>query len=241
MSDYSNGSPASRLSNATPPSSIAGPAAPDAAPAPAKAPAEGPGPTASPSAPDSEGVPGSPIRLASLRISQDFTSTMGMKKILTSLAVRKPHRHEFVRVHPDEDHYACVWIFELKDQRDEQYLVSPAMVSELSGEVVPKVLYLAVNKQKVPFIWPVRLPGPDGKIDAWSASARDAVAHAKVGWVRVASDRDAGCYQVFEPQADLGEPEFLDIGFEAAVQIAFKDRYIDSPDHPAVRRIRGQL
>ena len=37
----------------------------------------------------------------------------------------------------------------------------------------------AINRQGVLFLWPIRLPGADGKIDDWSRSAMDAADEAK--------------------------------------------------------------
>ena len=39
--------------------------------------------------------------LMSLRLDQSYADTVGVKKLLTTVPVRKPHRQEFVRVHPD--------------------------------------------------------------------------------------------------------------------------------------------
>ena len=41
--------------------------------------------------------------LEKLRFRQDFTKIAGVKKALISIAVRKPHRQEFIRVRSGED------------------------------------------------------------------------------------------------------------------------------------------
>jgi len=38
---------------------------------------------------------------AALRLDQSFADTVGVKKLLTTVPVRKPNRQDFVRVHPD--------------------------------------------------------------------------------------------------------------------------------------------
>lgn len=48
-------------------------------------------------------------------------------------------------------------------------LISTA--SDLMGEIVPKMLFTAVDRQGVPFLWPVRSPTEDGRLDAWNQSA----------------------------------------------------------------------
>ena len=44
-----------------------------------------------------------PFDPASLRLDQNFAETAGVKKLLTTVPVRKPNRQDFVRVHPDAD------------------------------------------------------------------------------------------------------------------------------------------
>ena len=39
--------------------------------------------------------------LSALRLDQSYADTVGVKKLLTTVPVRKPNRQEFVRVHPD--------------------------------------------------------------------------------------------------------------------------------------------
>jgi len=47
--------------------------------------------------------------------------------------VRKPHRQELVRVHPDESYRMNASVIELKDDR-EVYLVTSPIASQLPGE-----------------------------------------------------------------------------------------------------------
>jgi hypothetical protein len=59
---------------------------------------------------------------ARLRLSQNFSESVGVKKALLTVPVRKPGRQDFVRVHPDEDYRLETAVVELKDER-ETYLV----------------------------------------------------------------------------------------------------------------------
>ena len=42
-----------------------------------------------------------PFDPAALRLDQSFADTVGVKKHVTTVPVRKPNRQDFVRVHPD--------------------------------------------------------------------------------------------------------------------------------------------
>ena len=87
--------------------------------------------------------------------------------------MRKPSPQDFVRVHPDPTYRENFPIIELKDEREE-YIVTAALVPELTDEFVTKTLFTAINRQGTLFLWPVRLPPPDGKNIEWWRSAREA-------------------------------------------------------------------
>jgi len=105
----------------------------------------------------------------------------------------------------------------------------------------PRALFTAIDRQGVLFIWPIRLPRPDGRFDDWNQSALEAAELATTTWVRVVANRDLGAYKVFTSSAELPEPEFPDIPFSELLRTAFKDRYIASLDHPVLKRLRGEV
>jgi hypothetical protein len=177
--------------------------------------------------------------LASLRLSQDFATSIGVKKALLTVPVRKPAKEWFVRTRPQLRIETCV--LELKEDR-ETYLVAPALRAELASEstVGPRALFAAMNRQSVLFVWPIRLPGPDGKIDDWNRSALEAATMAEGNWVRVASNMALGAYDVSVATADWPEPEWPDLAFNEILRIAFKGRVIDSLDHPKLKQLRGE-
>jgi hypothetical protein len=146
---------------------------------------------------DSGGVKPNPFDPASLRLDQSFVSTAGVKKLLTVVPVRKPNKQDFVRVHPDEAFRLTTAIIELREDR-EVYVVAPHIAPEVVGEYFPATLYTTINRQGVLSLWPVRLPGPDGKVNIWHQSAAEAAELAMSRWVRVAADMDLGAYNIFE-------------------------------------------
>jgi len=179
------------------------------------------------------------LDLERLRLSQDFQNQVGVKKAFLTVPVRKPDRQSFHRVHSDPGWCLETAIFELKEER-ESYLVDPDLWSELPGELAPTALFTAMNRQGVVFLWPVRLPGEDGRSNAWHQSALEAANLAKTQWVRVAANMALGAYEVFQATGSLPEPDWPELGFDALVKTAFKDRYVRSLDHPVIRRLRGE-
>jgi hypothetical protein len=182
-----------------------------------------------------------PFDPASLRLSQDFAA-LGVKKALLTVPVRKPDKTWWVRVHPDDAYALQTAVIELKEER-ETYLVTPALWPGLAAEAAfsPRALFTAVNRQGVLFCWPARLPGADGRLDAWSQSQLEAIQKARKGWVRVAANMTLGAYEVWEAPGDLGEPDWPDKPFRELLALAFKGKLIDSPDHPVLRKLRGEV
>ena len=174
------------------------------------------------------------------RLGQEFAASAGVERLLTTVPVRKPDRQWFVRVRPGEEWRLNAGVLVTEDDR-ETYLVDQSLVPELAGEVVPVILYTAINRQGVLFLWPARLPGPDGRELEWHRSAHEAAAHAEIGWVRVQANMSLGAYEISRALGDLDEPKWPEQDFAFLLRIAFKGRIIDSPDHAVLRRLRGEV
>ena len=183
-----------------------------------------------------------PFDPAALRLSQDFAAGLGVKKALLTVPVRKPDKTWFVRVHPAEDYRLQTAALELKEER-ETYLVDRALWPELATEATfsPRLLLTAVNRQGVLFLWPIRLPGPDGKLADWNKSALEAAELARKSWVRGTANMSLGAYDVFEATGQHPEPQWPEQPFAELLRLAFKDRYIAGPDHPVLRKLRGEV
>jgi len=180
-----------------------------------------------------------PFDPKALRLDQSFADKAGVKKLITTVPVRKPNRQVFVRVHPDESYWLTpAAIIESKEER-ETYLVLPEMAKELPGEFAAATLFTAITRQSVLFIWPVKLPAPDGKYNPWHQSAAEAAERAKKTWIRIGSNMHLGAYEIFEAQNTLTEPVWPEISFQEILRIAFRGRIVDTPDHPLVRRLKG--
>jgi hypothetical protein len=181
-----------------------------------------------------------PFNPENLRLSQNFAETVGVKKTIVTVPVRKPNRQDFVRVHPSDEYRLETAVLELKEER-ETYLVDPALWPVLPGELTPKVLFTTVNRQGVLTLWPVRLTGDDGRLDDWNASALEAAEMARKGWVRVTANMSLGAYEVYEATGDLPAPDWPDMALAEILEVAFKGHYVTEIDHPVIRRLRGEL
>jgi hypothetical protein len=178
--------------------------------------------------------------LDQLRIGQNYADAIGVKKIISTIPVRKPSPQDFIRVHPDESYHFQTAILELKEDR-ENFLVSPSLWPELPEEVTPKALYTSINRQGVLFLWPVRLPDETGRLDPWNRSAHKHAKMAMEHWIKIRSNRSLGAYEASTPTGNLPDPEWSDISFKEILKIAFRDNRIESLDHPVLKRLRGEI
>jgi hypothetical protein len=193
-----------------------------------------------PATPKVEAAP-DPFDPARFRLSQHSLAAGSVKKQLTVIPVRKPSKEQFVRCHPDPAFRIETLVLELKDDR-EIYLIEPTLWAALDGEstVSPRLLITSQTKQGTIFLWPIRLPGPDGRLDDWNRSAMEAATLATTSWVRVQSNMSLGAYDVFKATAIGDEPEWDLPSFSEVLKIAFKDKFITDQDHPVLRRLRGE-
>ncbi len=181
-----------------------------------------------------------PFDVDSLRVSQDFASIIGVKKLLTTVLVKKPNPQAYVRVHPEEAFRLPTAILEVTEVK-EIYLVARELWEALGGEIIPIMLYTAITRQGDPFIWPIRMPREDGRPNAWNQSSHEAAQIAMGKWVRVKSNQSLGAYDIFESSGTLSEPTWPEVSFDDLLKIAFKDRRIESHDHPILRGLRGEI
>jgi hypothetical protein len=72
--------------------------------------------------------------LEAFRLPQDYATTLGVQKLLLKVPVRRPHRQEFFRVHPDPEFAIDTALIELAEDR-EWFLASPEVRSALFEEV----------------------------------------------------------------------------------------------------------
>lgn len=187
---------------------------------------------------DQPAISDNPFDLAKLRLDQNFVETAGVKKLLTTVPVRKPNPQDFVRVNPHPDFRADVALLELRDDR-ETYLLTPDMARELPGEFYMATLFVAINRQNVLTLWPVRMPAPDGRQLAWHRSAAQAAEFAMTKWIRIRANMSLGAYEVDVAGVTHSDPTWPPYTLQDLIEIAFRDRLIDRIDHPVVQRLRG--
>ena len=182
-----------------------------------------------------------PFDPANLRIDQEYLKQGAAKKLLTTVPVKKPNKQDFIRVHPSSDYRTNTALIELREER-ETYIVHPAYVQRLDPSLWSLyTLYLTINRQKTVFLWPVKLPGPDGRLTNWHISAIEAAERAMKDWIRVAANMALGAYETSVAENQYVEPEWPELPFRELLKMGFKGRLIDGPDHPVMQKLRGAI
>ena len=147
----------------------------------------------------------------------------GVKKLLNTVPVRKPSKEWFIHTNADPSYRLQTYVIELKED-SETYLVERSLWQELaSGSTFsPRALFTAMNRQGVLFLWPIRLPGADGRLDDWSRSAMEAAqAPRQSGFV--SSEHELGSVRNLPKLPGSGLPEWPDMPFNQLLKIAFRD------------------
>ena len=177
------------------------------------------------------------IDLESIRLTQNFSAQVGVKKLLTTIPVRKPNRTVFFRTHPE---YRMDVMLLKYGESDELYVVTPAVFQEVSQLAKPYRLALTVDTMGTLSIWPLAIPDPDRPL-AWHESAFEADQRAQGNWMRMQANQSLGAYELYQATAELSEPVWPAEPWSTLVSIAFKQKLIDSPDHIVLQKLRGEL
>ena len=82
---------------------------------------------------------------------------------LTGIAVRKPNKREFVRVHPTDEFMGNFAILKPEKGLGETYIVVPQIAVQMPREFTMVQLRLAVTRQEELLLWPVPLSAENGK------------------------------------------------------------------------------
>jgi hypothetical protein len=184
-----------------------------------------------------------PFDPAALRLTPELAATTGVKKVLLTIPVHKPHKSAFVRAHRDPAYRITAGTIELEEERGEIYLIAAPLWPEMAAEPAfkPRLLVTSITRQGGLFLWPLNLPRPDGRVDEWTRTGLEALRYATESWVRVYANMAVGGYEVAQATASLPEPEWPDLTLRQILRIAFRERLIESQDHPVLRRLRGEV
>jgi len=181
-----------------------------------------------------------PFDPASLRLDPEYLKSGGVKKLLTTIPVRKPNKQDFIRVHSDPDYRLCgIAMIELREDR-ETYLLLPSYAQGLDSHLFHCCnLYLAINRQKVLFLWPTKLPEPGGRISGWHSSAVEGAEKAMTQWIRVVPNMSLGAYEFFVAESALSDPEWPSVPLRELIQNRLQGSHHRGPRPSGDAKVTG--
>ena len=177
----------------------------------------------------------------------------GLKPILTRIQVQSRNwlkgTNIFIQVRPAEIVDGVeVWqatmdMVGFRDEggggfSDEILVPDPDILMDLPENAVIQRfrVYYCVTQRGRPHLWRVRLPGDDGKMWPQWEMQHDAAEVAERIWITL----NAETMPIPAPTQDR-EPQWPDLTWGEVLQKAFKDKIVDDPDHPLLKRLRGEV
>ncbi len=141
-----------------------------------------------------------------------------------------------------------ILLFEYQFERDmspETFLVRPDSepYRQLLEKLRSALVVVGVTRGGSKFLWELKLPTPSGSrgSERWSETRLTVAKAAQTTWLKPVADMTDGGYhydQPLDPSA-FPDPDWSNVEFGDLIRIAYKDRIIDSMDHPAVVEHRG--
>jgi hypothetical protein len=186
-----------------------------------------------------------PFDLDALRLPPSFEQSAGVRSVIDTVMVRKPHKQEWFSVHQDEAYRGNFGLIKLKEERDEAFVVVPELLGTLESELVKATIYTCLSRNnKEVFLWPVNLSdGSQGRrIEAIYTSQHECALAAmerpiRMQWI-------GGYYQRSTSETAVGPIEWpSDLpSFAKLMELAFRKTgcLVSSLEHPVIKMLRGQ-
>jgi hypothetical protein len=180
---------------------------------------------------------GNPAAAASLAIDQshmeEFTSA---EERSADVRFDKPPKGVFFTVRPEttKPWQDRAFVFLLEMEGRDSYIVARDIANQKKDEDVirPVLIVRYVTMAGEEGLWPLKLDRPDAKKSRWNTSALNVLEEADSGkWVRMVSAKGHYRYQVSKRTFEQVPPRFSSRSFWDLVNIARKDRIIESLDH----------
>jgi len=165
-------------------------------------------------------------------------SVTAARKMQTIIPVRKPSKKQFVFVHPDPEYRATNMPTIQDEAMGEIYLLAAnlAFPADIENKIDFLNLAAAITPEGSVFLWHFK-----NSTNSWSESARIAIREASRRWVRVIPDKSSNGYILETPMVAPPPPTWPELTFVEMLESAFGPRYIDSLNHPMIKKLRGDF
>lgn len=172
------------------------------------------------------------------------TDLLNEKHVDVHLPVRKPKPREHFRVcdNPSMSLNLSVYVHKPEGSMDEEtYFVMPQMEGYLREQEELRVVQVVLCRtlSGVLFLWALPVHDGDGPARSHVVSSRSIAKEALKKWVRMKWRRADNAYFMMVAEEEHVEPQWPDAPFKELLKLAFKDKVIDSRDHPVMKELRG--
>jgi len=180
------------------------------------------------------------------KVPPSYRDNMIGPAVQLTVDVKKPGKSTWFQVHTDEGFQAddIVMIKTRDGMEDDYFLILPdpdavSLTEDMLAvnEAQSFRLFYAITRSMKVFIWPIMLPGADGRTNSWHESALLAVPLLQGGWGRLRPAE--GAYD-FIPAVSKAEPRWPDWDWQTVLEKAFLEpNIIRNVEHPVVQQILG--
>jgi hypothetical protein len=180
-----------------------------------------------------------PFDIDKLVLTQSFAEAVGAEEVISRIAVKKPHKQEWFRVHPDPAFRKNLGLIELKTER-EFYFVHPELMTTLGQFSEPYMLYVFVDStvNPLPRLWPIRLPKENESDMDWWSSARETADFAMQNWTQMWADKSNSIYRKQGSKLLASkQPDFRGLTAARVFELGVKPRLITSLEHPVASKL----
>ena len=162
-----------------------------------------------------------------------------VERLVNYVEIRKPQKGAFFRVRVgDINIHKEMGFLEDADQWGTFYIVTPQIFNGFRRDCFMANLVTAIDMQDNVFLWPLKSV-KNGPGKAWSESARAVAYQAESEWLKICSASNH--YYAEKLERNFKGPEWPNKNISELIQIAAKNMFINSVDHPIIKKIQGRM
>ncbi len=163
-----------------------------------------------------------------------------VKRVVTSIPLKKPKSGvEFFRIRPESEWKFSTYMLDLggKGDGEGKFLLKKALYREVIDTKKLKLvtIYTGITYGSGEiFLSEIAQPDVEGKDNEFNRTRRIAYQIAETNWVKLQTNDSIGAYDTVLAISKLPDPEWPEEpeNIVKAIEIAFKDRFIDDINHP---------
>ena len=181
--------------------------------------------------------------MSRFRLSDDFDDAAVGPRIRSAIPIRKPSNQEFFRASRTLRVRVRLFVKANEGAREDRphYLVEPACSGAFPGVTKAFDLVGCVSTTSGAFfLCPIGRPGLDGEWNPWNRSLAEAVEHATDTAIRIQSHKPTNSYDRLAAKAEQPIAQWPTESMDSLIEIAFRDRIIDGPEHPIWKALEGR-